>query len=427
MFNVKLKTLSGLISIGLLTFSATSVQALTCNGRTVTTHITDKSQLTAYGRTYELVGTQGNDTILIDLPNMAYPGNGQKYSMIRIKLRGSGVVGGKDYVCVKSDVDKLYVYGGNYLKSRGVSQWVNVSELKDNAYVDLDSPGQVETGNGNNTVIIDFEGSYYSRVIGGKGDDNIIITTPNYVVVETKGGNDTINIKLLEDDSTASVDAGDGDDVVVVDTGSAKGRSLVVGGLGEDIIETGNGSDLVYGANYNPSGEDYLVLQENGRPWRRSLDNFYSVARTFESEPTSKIRAHLNSRYYEDTDGGEITTNGGDDYIYGTNGTDYLRGGAGKDLIYGEGARDRLWGGSGSDYLYGGDGNDDIYGESGNDTMNGNDGNDLMKGGTGDDIIKGNAGNDTLVGNEDDDAIDGGTGTDECRGSEGKNTLVSCE
>ncbi len=260
-----------------------------------------------------------------------------------------------------------------------------------------------------------------------------------------------------------TVDTGAGSDLVigsaVVDLvqggslGSAKSRSFIFGGAGNDVLAGGFGSDEVFGG----PGEDY-VLAEPGELSEPDGDDGFGPARTITTTPLPKGetaqsdllvggtgRDHIvggaggtdsfGDQYLPaemciageqvasdgDTPGADETGDGSAgaaDLILGGAGVDVVRAGGGNDRVRLEGANDRgcgqsgndditggtgadrLWGGSGDDVLGGGDDADNVFGNAGNDTAYGNDG---------EDTIEGNAGADTLFGGADDDLLVGGT------------------
>jgi Ca2+-binding RTX toxin-like protein len=69
---------------------------------------------------------------------------------------------------------------------------------------------------------------------------------------------------------------------------------------------------------------------------------------------------------------------GGADLLIGAGRNDYLDGGAGNDTLYGQGGDDVLLGGAGRDTVYGGDGDDALVGGGGVDTLNGEAGADSI-------------------------------------------------
>ncbi|MFZ5961618.1 Ig-like domain-containing protein [Thalassococcus sp. BH17M4-6] len=101
--------------------------------------------------------------------------------------------------------------------------------------------------------------------------------------------------------------------------------------------------------------------------------------------------------------GADITGDGSDESLTGTEFDDKIDGAAGNDTIVGL---------EGEDDLVGGLGNDEILGGDGDDNLKGDEGNDLIDGGAGNDKIEADAHNDTIIGGAGDDTIDGKHGTD---------------
>jgi Ca2+-binding RTX toxin-like protein len=92
---------------------------------------------------------------------------------------------------------------------------------------------------------------------------------------------------------------------------------------------------------------------------------------------------------------------GGDDYIYGGDGSNFLRGGEGSDTMLGGINDDLMIGGTGDDTQMGNEGADNLNGGIGDDLMVGGDGDDRLYGDYGNDIYEGGAGNDTLFSRSD--------------------------
>ncbi|MEM7169312.1 MAG: matrixin family metalloprotease [Pseudomonadota bacterium] len=118
-----------------------------------------------------------------------------------------------------------------------------------------------------------------------------------------------------------------------------------------------------------------------------------------------------------------ISGGGGRDDISGYGGNDRLLGGGSGDDLDGGSGNDILEGGSGADNLLGGSGNDDLYGGSGNDQLRGGGENDDLRGDEGNDLLRGQSQNDELRGGEGNDDLFGGSGRDELRGNDGDDEL----
>jgi serralysin len=161
------------------------------------------------------------------------------------------------------------------------------------------------------------------------------------ILISSAEGNDTIS--LGDDVMSATINAGDGDDVI---TGSENG-DVISAGPGNDYVDARGGNDRVNGN----AGRDTLT----GGAGRNDL--------------------------FGDEDNDRINGSGGRDYIDGGSGEDRLYGRAGNDTLVGGPNVDRLWGDDGDDQLFGGSGADKMYGGAGNDTLTGQAGLDFADGG----------------------------------------------
>ncbi|MBF2047535.1 MAG: calcium-binding protein [Leptolyngbya sp. IPPAS B-1204] len=89
---------------------------------------------------------------------------------------------------------------------------------------------------------------------------------------------------------------------------------------------------------------------------------------------------------------------GGDDRLFGSEGSDIFNLLAGNDVGSGQEGDDSLNGGSGQDFLNGGSGNDQLAGQAASDRLFGEAGDDRLDGGSENDTVYGGSGNDTLSG-----------------------------
>ncbi len=124
-------------------------------------------------------------------------------------------------------------------------------------------------------------------------------------------------------------------------------------------------------------------------------------------------------------DGKNVTLAGteGNDTLIGSEGIDVIHGLGGDDLIRGLGGNDTICGGDGDDQLYGGKRADRIFGGAGADLLSGGSGRDRLSGGSGDDIINGGSAGDELRGGPDVDILSGGPGADDIFGNGGADEL----
>lgn len=203
------------------------------------------------------------------------------------------------------------------------------------------------------------------------------------------------------------------------------GFDVIAGGLGNDLIHSGDSHDRAAGDTKQgiPNGDDAIPVGDH-----YGSDTIYG-----EGGPDLLIG---------DVDTLSAGTYGGNDILYG---------GDDLDTIYGDGNQLAVDVFGGADSLHGDDGDDILFGDAGN-FSGGKAGNDLLEGGDGSDILYGDAGtlgggaiagadtltggdgNDILVGDGrvgDDqgfvggkDKLDGGAGDDNLNGNAGADTLV---
>lgn len=311
----------------------------------------------------QIFGDAGNDTIISDGGNDTIEG-GADNDLIFAGADDDSVSGG-------TGNDQIFGEGGNDL--------IEADEGDDT----------VDGGDGNDTIF-GFEGS--DSVLGGAGDDEINTRT-------------SPGTGLPDEGYGTLGDAG----YYPSDPGSANDTDFVDGGLGNDIILTGDDNDTIFGGD----GAD-------------------------------RVDAGFDD---DQIDGGA-----GADSIEGNEGNDTIVGGADGDIIYGDVSPDNpdyavfvpydlpndgtdLAPSNNADSLVGGDGDDTIYGQDDNDTLVGDAGNDVLDGGLDDDSLDGADGNDTLIGGTGNDtllggndtgadSLDGGAGDDDLSAGDGADTLV---
>ena len=116
-----------------------------------------------------------------------------------------------------------------------------------------------------------------------------------------------------------------------------------------------------------------------------------------------------------------LTSDLGDDALWGDGGDDYLNGGAGADQVFGGGGNDIIEDTFGDNFLRGERGHDVVSSSRGINLLFGGQGRDALLvgqdageafGGEGNDFILGGSGGDNLLGNEGNDWIEGGEGFD---------------
>ncbi|MGE0113804.1 MAG: beta strand repeat-containing protein [Steroidobacteraceae bacterium] len=224
-------------------------------------------------------------------------------------------------------------------------------------------------------------------------------------------------------------------------SGTVGDNDTLIGGLGDDVLQTNGGDDRSYGGD----GNDLLIDTP-------IISSAYAITdwadRTWLNTP-----GHTNN-----------------DQLYGEAGNDQIVAGGGNALLDGGTGNDELYGGDDDDTLLGGDGDDILWGDSrqinelwlvangvlydpallapglklyeagaideaatapGKDFLDGGDGNDTLRGGGNSDVLYGGAGNDSLVGDDaaheetaGDDYLNSEDGNDTLYGEAGADTLI---
>lgn len=300
-----------------------------------------------------------------------------------------------------------------------------------------------------------LEGGFASHaVVGGLGNSYLIGSAAR---------------DSLVDDYNATVTGG-----ATWSSGDAAGNDTLLGGGGDDVLETHGGNDVSYGGE----GNDLLM----DVPLAHPTDSFLTDV-AWLLQPGHVNRDRLYGEGGNDviaTSAGEAYLDGGagNDELYGGAHNDVLIGGAGDDVLggdsrlsrtfwtygYGSGVdltvtfngqvtedvvapgNDFLDGGEGNDRLFGGGGDDELVGGSGDDVLQGDtlfvpggtralfsnhgttpdalQGSDRLSGGLGNDTLYGGGGNDVLRGDEGSDTLLGGAGADLLFGGTGADVLT---
>jgi len=274
--------------------------------------------------------------------------------------------------------------------------------LEDNSAWAGGTGSLLDGGSGNDTLIV--TGTAVRRVLGGTGDDRIHVLTFS----------DPVGAPPLD------IDAGDGNDSIMVSNLRGPRVTLVSGGAGSDTyafaqspdpqmvvtirdFQTGAGGDLLdvfsfFGPQYaNPFGTGQARLVQEGSRVLLQIDRdgaagAFAFATHAVLENTTV--GAFNSANFVEGSHPDGSTRG--QTLDGTAGDDTLTGGRLDDLVRGGAGNDRLSGVDGNDTLEGGDGNDWLFGGLGNDTLRGGAGADFLADDLGDNAMFGGAGNDEL-------------------------------
>ncbi len=241
---------------------------------------------------------------------------------------------------------------------------------------------------------------------------DIYFDDPASVTAATVGGDDTMDGGLGDD----YVVGGDGSDVIRVADGG--GNDTVVGGEGGTDYDTLDLSQLSGPVTVTYSGDEAGTVNHGS-----DTITFSQIEHIITTDQADFVDGRA------DGTGAVIELGAGNDTAYGTFGDDSISGGdgddfidswAGNDTIDGGAGNDTVLGGSDADLVMGGVGNDSLQSWTGNDTLLGGAGNDTLQSWTGDELLDGGddadtflvtqgSGNDTIIGGEggsDDDTID---------------------
>ena len=338
-----------------------------------------------------LSGTSGNDTIT----SSYWTGNNYKvYS--NVTMRGGA---GDDYIfnigtSKWNDVINGYemIYPDNALIDGGAGD-DSIYNDGSNVTIDAGDGDDFINNNGNNVSIDGGAGndsidnwSSYAIISGGDGDDNIVNYCVDNVSIDGGSGNDFIVVNPLgSQDPTPPVPeplptlllatddaqlAGSANSDSETYSSCALQKIMVIGGDGNDTIETGNGSDITIKAG---AGDDIVSLS----PYSSNVTVYGSAG---------KDSINVNSDYVYISGGNDNDKIIGNCYsskLFGGNGNDLISignkwfntisGGAGNDTINAGGSEHSVNGGAGDDRIsltgdhltvMGGKGNDTIYGDS---------------------------------------------------------------
>jgi len=241
------------------------------------------------------------------------------------------------------------------------------------------------TGSGDDTVHVD--GTHRRDMSDAYGNDIRTVTTLN-----TNEGDDTVTVDLDSATDGFFVLNTEEDEDVVDATASTLGM-IIIGGIGTlDMIDGGEGDDVIFGDRgrvyYLDALGDVAIVIGNGGPG----DITDGIAHAYRLE----VQVDLTVGGVDIVDG-----KGGDDIIYGEIGDDILFGGLGNDEIFGYDGDDVIIGDKGRVVMPGGvveliETTDP--GTGGDDVIEGNDGDDIILGGFGSDIVNGDDGNDIILG-----------------------------
>ncbi|HTN26319.1 MAG TPA: calcium-binding protein, partial [Burkholderiales bacterium] len=192
---------------------------------------------------------------------------------------------------------------------------------------------------------------------------------------------------IVGSSASDTIDAGNGNDLVF----AGRGNDFLVGGNGTDTLYGGSGNDVIGTLNADATLRNSGAGDNGG-------DTIYG-----DGYNAAKLVNGVWQFGEVDASGlnfqnGILTSDLGNDTIFGGNGKDTIWGDSGNNATgAGAGGADVIYAGNGNDTVYGEGGNDKIFGENGVDNLNGGSGNDTITGGNGGDQMWGGSGDDRFA------------------------------
>ncbi|MBB1487544.1 calcium-binding protein [Oceanospirillum sediminis] len=252
----------------------------------------------------------------------------------------------------------------------------NGGQDKDSVILErLSSSQSIQAGAGDDTLIL-LSGDI-EFVPGGTDTDNAEITDDTPLVpadYSAVQGFENLNISHVDAEGFVNTLA------VLKDNNSLKTVSVLLEKQDQRLIEIYAG-DALANTEYltiNADQKVFLELDDHNGNILISADNGVVVDAWRSGEVN-------------------ITTGDGDDVVLGSNQDNIINGGNGADQLDGREGDDTLTGFSGNDVLIGGSGQDILYAYSGNNTLLGGDGDDTLYAGSGTDLMHGGNGADLFV------------------------------
>ncbi|MGO8082949.1 metal-binding protein [Rhizobium leguminosarum] len=230
----------------------------------------------------------------------------------------------------------------------------------------------ITTGAGNDTI----SGNDGNDTLnGGAGDDVIGGGSGNDKLIGG-AGNDTIYDGGVpwpgtgEQQQLVDIDAGDGDDSMVVERYNPLISGTIDGGAGVDTLQTSSLDGLTI-KNIEVLNTERSTVSGSSAQFESfdkiigSTDPFFNYSAILEltdsahldlSDELAERRAYIWG--WNNPSGVDVKTGDGDDVFAGSDVNDIFDGSGGNDIFDGRGGNDKLTGGAGDDELDGGDGTD---------------------------------------------------------------------
>ncbi|NKK98642.1 metal-binding protein [Rhizobium leguminosarum] len=245
----------------------------------------------------------------------------------------------------------------------------------DNAITTGAGNDNINGGDGNDTL---NGGAGNDQLHGGDGHDTLNGSDGNdrlwgdigNDIIRGGAGNDTISDGELFGlaSEVVDIDAGDGNDAIILETFAPMNSGTIDGGAGIDTLQisslqglTIKNVEILETAGWSVAGSSAQLESFDKIVW--STDPFgdfrASVALTDSahldlSDELGELGSFIDGHAF----GIDVKTGSGDDEFTGTDGNDIFDGSGGNDILNGNAGNDKLTGGAGDDTINGGDGVD---------------------------------------------------------------------
>jgi Ca2+-binding RTX toxin-like protein len=280
--------------------------------------------------------------------------------------------------------------------------------------------------------------TFSASILGGAGNDHIEARGDFASTIDAGAGDDTVVVGQTIAQPTL-LTLGPGADSVMYEPRLIWNTSVLTitdfqpGDGGDHLISPFDSTDLLSNWDHtaNPFNDGHLHLIQRGADTVLQIDrDAAGTSFTFQDmvifrNTQSSAFTAFNTMGYAPSGSsvGPGTPTAGDDSLTATPAATEIHAGAGADTIVGTSVNDYLRGDDGDDSIAGGSAFDDINGNMGNDTAHGNAGDDWVVGGKDNDQLFGDAGDDIVWGNLGNDTLDGGDGNDQVRGGQGDDVV----
>jgi len=364
-----------------------------------------------------VIGTQGNDTLIGDAQNNRLEGG----------LGDDALIGnaGND---ILDGGTGAFVDSVSYIDAPiGVTANLVTGIVSEDGFGDVDTLADIEALTGSNQADTLTAAATTQRIDAEGGDDDITLGLGT-ISIDGGAGSDTADYSALLTANAISVEL-DGQNSVTLSVNGSTDHTLtavenVTGSQGDDVL-TGDGND-----NTLDGGIGNDTLQGLGGD-----DNLVGGAGVDEADYSqSGAAVNVDLQANEATDDGEGGTDtlSGIENLAGSNFNDVLRGDSSDNALQGNAGDDTLRGGAGLDILDGGAGTDiaDYSAVGGIVSVDlANSEASLDGDGDSDTLLRienvvGSDQNDILIGDAADNALTGGSGDDLLRGAGGFDTLT---